>query len=166
MVPAPVWRPTARLLVLDPLGRILLFSSVSTAGTTWWFTPGGGIRRGETLAAAAVRELAEETGYVRPESGIGPVVATCAGLWRADYDGRRFFGADSFFLVRVDDPAISTDGQEDLERSIITGYRWWTAEEIRRTADTIVPVGLAGLVDGLLSDGVPERPVRLPWRIA
>jgi hypothetical protein len=66
----------------------------------------------------------------------------------------------------VDDPVISTDGQEELERSIITGHRWWTAGELRRTTDTIVPAGLADLMDGLLGDGVPERPVRLPWRIA
>src|SRR6266571_2109299 len=72
----PTFRPTARLLVLDPAGRILLFSAVDPRGRVW-FTPGGGVHRGETLEAAAVRELAEETGHVRAEAGIGPLVATC-----------------------------------------------------------------------------------------
>jgi 8-oxo-dGTP pyrophosphatase MutT (NUDIX family) len=160
----PIWRPTARLIVLDPPGRILLFSSLDTKGKTWWFTPGGGVRRGETLTAAAVRELAEETGYVCAESDLGPVVATCAGLWKETNDGRRYFAADSFFVVRVADPAISTDGQEEFERSVITGYRWWTVEELRQAADVVFPVGLADLVDRLLRAGAPTRPARLPWR--
>jgi 8-oxo-dGTP pyrophosphatase MutT (NUDIX family) len=160
----PVWRPTARLLVLDPAGRILLFSSLDTAGRTWWFTPGGGLRRGETLTAAAVRELAEETGYVCAETDLGPVVATCAGVWKAAPEGRRYFAADSYFVVRVDDPAISTDGQEDLERSVITGHRWWTVDELREADGRVFPVGLADLVGMLARTGAPAQPARLPWR--
>jgi 8-oxo-dGTP pyrophosphatase MutT (NUDIX family) len=159
----PVWRPTARLIVLDPLDRVLLFSSVDPDGRTWWFTPGGGVRRGETLAAAAVREMAEETGYACAESGLGPVVATSAGTWPSAEDGKRFFAADSFFLLRVADPAISTDGQEELERSVITGHRWWTVDELRRSSAEVFPVGLGDLVSTLLTDGAPERPARLPF---
>ncbi len=160
----PVWRPTARIVVLDPLSRVLLFSSADAAGGTWWFTPGGGVHREETLTAAAVRELAEEIGYACAEADLGPVVATCAGVWPepAD-DGRRYFGADSFFLLRVPEPAVNTDGQEELERSVITGHRWWTVDELRRAADDVFPRGLADLIASVLSDGVPERPVRLPW---
>jgi 8-oxo-dGTP pyrophosphatase MutT (NUDIX family) len=158
----PRFRPTARLLVLDPDGRILLFSAVDPRGKTW-FTPGGGVHRGESLEAAAVRELAEETGHVRAEADIGPVVATCAGLWAAS-GGLTFFGADAFFCVRVAEPRVDTDGQEALERSVITGHRWWTTGELRATSHKIVPNGLADLVDGLLRAGVPETPVRLAWR--
>jgi 8-oxo-dGTP pyrophosphatase MutT (NUDIX family) len=158
----PRFRPTARLLVLDPDGRILLFSAVDPRGKTW-FTPGGGVHRGESLEAAAVRELAEETGHVRAEADIGPVVATCAGLWAASGE-LTFFGADAFFCVRVAEPRVDTDGQEALERSVITGHRWWTTGDLRATSDKIVPNGLADLVDGLLRAGVPETPVRLAWR--
>jgi len=164
MDPTPIWRPTARMLVHDPLDRLLLFSALDPAGRTWWFTPGGGVHRGETLTAAAVRELAEETGYVCAEADLGPVVATCAGVWPSPgEDGRRYFAADSFFFVRVPHPAVSTRAQEELERSVITGHRWWTVDELRTTTDELFPRGLADLVAGLLSDGAPARPVRLAW---
>jgi 8-oxo-dGTP pyrophosphatase MutT (NUDIX family) len=160
----PIWRPTARLLVVDPRERVLLFSSVDQDGKTWWFTPGGGLHKGETLTQAAVRELGEETGYACAESDLGPVVATCAGTWQADWlDGGRYFAADSFFLVRVAVAAVSTDGQEDLERSVITGHRWWTLHELRQESGVVFPAGLGDLIDDLLGHGVPDEPVRLPW---
>jgi len=168
----PRFRPTARLLVVDPDGRVLLFSAADSAGSGGttpraprgrvWFTPGGGVHRGESLEAAAVRELAEETGHVRAEADIGPLVATSAGLWPAG-NGLTFFGADSYFLVRVAGAWVDTSGQEALERSVITGHRWWTTVDLRVTSDKIVPNGLADLVDGLLRAGLPATPVRLAW---
>lgn len=155
----PRFRPTARLLVLDPADRILLFSAEDPRGR-FWFTPGGGVRAGESPVAAAVRELAEETGHVRTE--LGPPVATSAGLWEAP-DGQVFFGADSYFLVRVSEPSIDPGGQEPLERSVITGHRWWAVRELRASSEVIIPPGLGGLVERLLN-GAPAAPVRLCWR--
>jgi len=162
--PVPRWRPTARLLVIDPLDRLLLFRFQSAQDRVSWLTPGGGVHRGETLQAAAVRELAEETGIRVAEECLGPVIATRAGLWRSATGGRDVLGADSFFLVRVADCAVSIDGHEEYERSVITGHRWWTAGELRGTTEMVSPPGVAGLVESLLANGIPARPVRLPWR--
>lgn len=148
--------------MLDPDDRILLFSFTGPAGRTGWFTPGGGLRKGEMPEAGAVRELAEETGLLVTEAGIGPVVATCAGQWRGDGDAV-FFGADSFFCVRAPDSAVRADGQEDLERSIITGHRWWTVEELLDTTDLVLPGALPALLVQLLDSGIPQCPARLPF---
>ncbi len=162
----PRFRPTARLLVIDPRERLLLFRFDNGRDRVSWLTPGGGIHRGETVEAAAVRELAEETGYMVTEADLGPAVATRAGIWRTDRSGRLVFGADTFFLVRVAHSAVNTDGHEELERSIITGLRWWTGDELRATREHVSPPGVADLVASLLADGVPHRPFRLSWRAA
>src|SRR5438445_428236 len=61
----PRFRPTARLLVLDPAGRVLLFSAADPRGTAW-FTPGGGVHRGASLEAAAGGEVAAGPGRRAP----------------------------------------------------------------------------------------------------
>jgi 8-oxo-dGTP pyrophosphatase MutT (NUDIX family) len=160
----PVWRPTARILVADPEGRVLLFSAQEPDGERWWFTPGGGVHRGETVQAAGVRELLEETGFAIAEADLGPVVATSSGLWLAEESGKLYLGAHSFFFVRVSHTKLNTDGQEDLERNMITGHRWWSVADLRAATDAIAPVGLADLMDRLLRGDIPARPVRLPRR--
>jgi len=171
--PVPVFRPTARLLVVDPADRVLLFGGQAPAesgtggdgagsGVRIWFTPGGGVRAGESLEQAAVRELAEETGYRLAADELGPVVATCAGLWWAG--PQVFFGVDSFYLVRVAELRMDGSGREPLERPALEVHRWWTAAQLDLTADPVFPVGLAGLLRQLLAGGVPGRPARLPWR--
>jgi 8-oxo-dGTP pyrophosphatase MutT (NUDIX family) len=164
VTPTPLWRPTARILLADPEERVLLFSAREADGERWWFTPGGGVHRGETVREAGVRELFEETGFACSQDGLGPVVATSMSLWRADEAGKLYLGAHSFFFLRVNGSKLNTDGQEDLERNMITGHRWWSVADLRAATERIAPMGLAGLMDRLLRGDVPACPVQLPRR--
>jgi 8-oxo-dGTP pyrophosphatase MutT (NUDIX family) len=159
----PIFRPTARILVAEPAGRVLLFSARAEAdGHRWWLTPGGGVHRGETVEAAGVRELSEETGYRVTEAELGPVVATSTSWWRAG-NGRTVLGAHSFFFLRVPHTALDTDGREEYEHTFLTGHRWWSVADLRAATEAIAPPAtpLADLMERLLSGDIPDRPVRL-----
>ena len=107
------------MVVLDPDGRILLLGArltdpaVPPGDVLFWYTPGGGVEDGESLRAAAVRELAEEIGLVVPEAELeGPVwfrrhVGAFAGQ---DYDSR-----ETFFLLRDVVHEVDPAGRTELE---------------------------------------------------
>ena len=114
----------------------------------WWFTVGGAAQPGETLAQAAVRELAEETGLrVDPAAMVGPV-------WRRDavidFNGSVIRSEEMFFVHRTRRFEPSTGGHTALERRYIHGHRWCdaaTIEALVARGQTVYPVQLAELLE-------------------
>ncbi|SMD23096.1 NUDIX hydrolase [Lentzea albidocapillata] len=155
-------RPSARVLLTDVQGRVLLFQGFDPARPQelFWFTVGGGVEEGEELRDTAVREAFEETGLkLAPEQLTGPI-------WRRravfSFDGETFDAEEWFFHASVDgDLTIDTSGFNDVEETSISGYRWWSAEELESTEDTVYPVQLAELLPELTKDWDGRaRPVR------
>jgi 8-oxo-dGTP pyrophosphatase MutT (NUDIX family) len=65
--PPRPWRLSSRLLLQDQDNRLLLIRARDPhepAVGVWWEIPGGGVEPGEDTIAAAIRETAEETGYL------------------------------------------------------------------------------------------------------
>ena len=56
-------RRSARLMIVSPGARLLLFRYEDEHQAAFWATPGGELLTGESFVDAAQRELFEETGF-------------------------------------------------------------------------------------------------------
>lgn len=88
------------MLVIDTDQRVLLFGArmvdldTPPADVLWWYAPGGGVDPGESLRAAAVRELTEEIGLRVAEAELeGPVWLR---RWVARFLGRDVDSRETF----------------------------------------------------------------------
>lgn len=120
------YRPCVGVMLVNEDGRVFVGRRIDNQEGDWWQMPQGGVDEGEDLEAAAMRELAEETGaraehvtiidrmadtirYDLPEELIGK-------LWGGKYRGQeqvwylaRFSGADEDIDLEAHDPAEFCD---------------------------------------------------------
>lgn len=147
-------RPAARLLILDPLGRVLLFhfrhQSGALAGMAYWATPGGGVEDGETFEAAALRELWEDG--IRVDH-VGPQVAQRQVVFQLA-DGEYVDEDERYFRICVADDQVNTGGWTSYEVECMTGHRWWTQDELALTAEQVWPHDLGTMLKSLAKVGM------------
>lgn len=126
------YRPCAGVVLTNADGLIFIGERSDRPGE--WQMPQGGIDKGEDPAAAALRELTEETGvpadrvtleaehpdWVRYDLPKGLLGKVLGGRYRGQ--------TQKWFLMRLSgDDAIDLDAAKDDE---FTRWRWATADEV------------------------------------
>jgi 8-oxo-dGTP pyrophosphatase MutT (NUDIX family) len=150
-------RETVRVLLIDESDRLLLFSSGTRSdGSLRWYAVGGGAEHGESLQAAALREVREETGL--PGVTLSSEVWT-GQPWRTVREGITYEVRQHYFMARVSAFEVDTSTFETFERDLFTGHRWWSLDDLRSTGDTLRPATLPALFEQLLAKGPPPVPL-------
>jgi 8-oxo-dGTP pyrophosphatase MutT (NUDIX family) len=138
-------RRAARVILLDLDGHALLLhgkDSTIPQSAHWWFTPGGGLEDGESAEQAAIREVFEESGLMLTQL-TGPIYAQTIDLV---FEGIPLHQSEEFFVARVPRFTVTADGRTALEQRTLTDSRWWSADELETTEETIYPPCLPDLV--------------------
>lgn len=142
---ARIERFGARVLLLDGDGRMLLVRGHDPhqPERSFWFTPGGGLEEGETYREAAVRELAEETGYVLSvEELVGPVWRRTAVF---DFASRPYTQHEEIFVGLLADAerrareeaSFTEDEDEALDE-----FAWMTQAQVAGERREVFPDAL------------------------
>ena len=156
----PVRRSSARVIVVDASDRVLLLrgGDPRRPGPAVWHTPGGGIDPGEEPQHAASRELAEEVGLGLDDPEVlGPVVWT--RRFEFSFDGVLYDQDEVFYWLRVDSHDVDESRHTPLERRYLSGFRWFTVDELEGFDELVAPPDLGPQLATLLSHGRPRVPV-------
>ena len=152
-------RPTARVLVLDEEGRVLLILAADGeyrgSGEPVWLTPGGGLDEGETYEEAALRELREEVGLDGVE--LGPWV----WLRRLPYalsDGVPREKHERYFVCRAEHFEVGAVSATVLDLEAVGGFRWWSVGEIEASDERFAPRDLGRLLRELRDGHAGQEP--------
>ncbi len=96
----------ARVMLFNERGEICLIKHGYVAG---WQLPGGGVDTGETIEAAAIRELAEEAGFMPSEP------MQLFALYKNEKASKRDHVALYICRVAKPIPAFKIDGREIID---------------------------------------------------
>ena len=152
-------RPAARLVILDPEGAVYLQLHDDVEIGLHWAPPGGGIERGETEIEAAVREVAEETGWT--DVKVGP--ALCR--WQHDYTraGVPVRQSETIFLAEGPRRDVEGDLAESHRVDGIMATRWWTPGALAGSQALFWPPNLPELLARVQAEGAPSEAAELGY---
>ena len=143
------WRPrrrSARVVLLDPAGRVLLLHQAVPGGAAegpYWYLPGGGILPFEKTEAAARRELREETGI--RDAVIGPVIGERADV-TFRFRGRLVIQDEWYVAGWAPSDHVGSGRLGDGERRAVSSHRWWSPDDLATSREPVFPPELPDLL--------------------
>lgn len=136
-------RRAARIICIDPSGKVLLFRFDVKGRPPFWVTAGGECEAGESFPDAARRELLEETGIAADPgeeiTRIQPEFITV--------EGEPVQADERYFIVRTETDIIDISGHTELEKRVMQQHRWFALDELDNWHEAIFPSNLAQLLD-------------------
>ncbi|MFT3977830.1 MAG: NUDIX domain-containing protein [Sphingomonas bacterium] len=137
-------RPAARILLVDGAGRVLLFRfDPGDERPPFWCTPGGALDPGESYAAAARRELLEETGiHADPGPEVARRIVEFLTIERVEV-----VADERWFRVDIAGGDVDSSRHTALERRVMKEWRWFERSEISRWPETIYPEDLLAMLE-------------------
>ncbi|TRD10566.1 NUDIX domain-containing protein [Erythrobacter insulae] len=135
-------RKSARIVVLDPENRVLMFRFDVADRPPFWVTTGGECDPGESFEDAARRELFEETGIV---ADPGHQVARTTPEF-VTVEGEPVQADERYFIVRAGGARIDTTNHTALEQKVMTQHRWFTVDELSDWHEAVFPESLAEII--------------------
>ena len=151
-------RSAARVVLLDRSARIFMVNAedpLDPFKPPWWEIPGGGIGRGEDSAAAAARELYEETGIVDVE--MGPVIWTQRVQFT--FGGYYFDSDERIHVAWCDGGEYQPQHLEALEEAAFLGARWWEVDELLVSEESVLPALLRDYLAPIAAGELPVEPI-------
>ncbi|GMN02685.1 NUDIX hydrolase [Erythrobacter sp. MTPC3] len=140
-------RRSARIILIEPQGRALMFRFDVPGRPPFWVTAGGECEAGETFEQAAKRELFEETGLAaEPGQQIARTTPEFVTV-----EGEPVQGDERYFIVRTDHADIDTSRHTELEQNLMTQHRWFTLAELSDWHEALFPENLRDIIESELA---------------
>lgn len=137
---------TARLAILDEVGRILLCrrSTEAKQRAGLWELPGGKIDDGETIVEGSIREIWEETGVVLDEGLV--VRKPLYNIYEYDKAVNKWFSRDFLLYggrIAADQQILLTEAIAYLKTPVEEALQKFTDIPHQRAASRLLPTLVA-----------------------
>ena len=160
-------RHTVRIILLNDYNDLLLMciddpKTKSIGGKylgRFWIMIGGQVDEGESFKEAAIRELFEETGIIREEVELGPIVWFRELDWIAN--DKPIHLKEKFIVAKTKKKTVALTKLTEYESEVIKHLSWFSLGQIMSSKETIYPTLLSKHLPDIIANRYPKKLIKL-----